>query len=183
MATGDLTTLDQVKEYLRLPESDHDVLLARLITAASEWFRSQTDRKILASACTETWSGDGGTVRYLPEYPVTAIASLTVDGSAIAARTTGNGYVLDQDTGRVSLVGYTFTKGSLNCTATYTGGFAVAPPDVVQAVLEMVALRFKDRDHIGQSSAVLNGESHVFLGGGNLPHIQSVVDSYRRLDQ
>jgi len=182
VAAGDLTTLATVREYLRLEvsETSHDALLTRLITSASDWFKAAVDRQIASASVSETWSGVGETIKYLSEYPVISVASVTVDGSAIPARTTGNGYVYDATTGKLELVGYTFTAGNVNCAVVYTAGWTVVPLDIEQTVVEAVALRFKDRDHVGQAYTVLNGTVTDFRGGGQLPYIQGVIDKYRR---
>src|ERR1700722_8571853 len=100
MATGDLTTLANVKAYLSPPlaTTADDALLSRLITAASQFIQSWLNRTIASAAYTDTRNGTGGTRLFLRNRPVTAVASLTVDGVAIAPSSpppTGDGYLFD----------------------------------------------------------------------------------------
>src|SRR5579875_3868416 len=87
MATGDLTTLANVKSYLSPPltTTADDALLSRLITAASQFIESWLNRTIASAAYTDTRNGTGGTRLFLRNRPVTAVSSLTIDGVAIAA--------------------------------------------------------------------------------------------------
>src|SRR5574341_1512268 len=95
MASGDLTTVVAVRRYLPgLAETTAlDELLGLLVTSESEGFRTKTDRDIRAPeiAYTEVFTGDGQSFRYLRQFPVKSITSVTVDGVAIPERTTLTG--------------------------------------------------------------------------------------------
>src|SRR5579875_234108 len=86
MATGDLTTLANVKAYLAPPltTTSDDALLTRLVTAASQFVQTWLGRTIAETAYSETRDGQGGTRLFLRNRPVVSVASLTVDGVAIA---------------------------------------------------------------------------------------------------
>ena len=45
---------------------------------------------------------------------------------------------------------------------TYTAGYAATPPEIAQACIELVCLRYKERDRIGQVSKNLAGEVVAF---------------------
>ena len=113
MAAGDLTTLDNVKAWFSPPltSTSDDALLARLITATSQFIQTWLNRAIASQAYVETRDGDGGPTLVLANAPVTAIASVTVDGLAIppAPDSVSKGYVLEA--GAVSLRGSCFTAG------------------------------------------------------------------------
>jgi uncharacterized phiE125 gp8 family phage protein len=189
MAAGDLTTRANVKEFLTLGAvTDHDAILDRLITACSEAFRLAVDRDIRTPDTTsyiDTFSGDGGSTLFLAEYPVKAITTLTVDGAAVAERVTSGdgGYILDKESGRVDLDGSVFTEGIDNVAIQYQAGYPAIPPEVEQAVIEMVAHEFKKRDRVGQSSTIVGGESHVYFSrDALLPYAASIVSAYRRFE-
>jgi hypothetical protein len=114
MATGDLTTIAAVKDYLEIAPTDGsvDALLARLIAESSQAFVNDCNRQILSKTYTDEfsgsdlqppwartmpWGGVPGGMLYrdpnragngltLRNYPVISVASLTVDNTAIPSR-------------------------------------------------------------------------------------------------
>ncbi len=189
MAAGDLTTVPAVKAYV--PGRDlhnlDDTLIAGMVTAESDAFRVKTDRDIRTpdtTAYTDTSSGDGTAVLLLEQYPVKEITTVTVDGISVLARVTAGdgGWVLDKEMGKLTRDGAIFTRGIDNVVVAYKAGYATVPRDVEQCVIEMVALRFIDRSHIGMGSVSMEGQTQVYNGGGNLAFIRGVVEAYRRRD-
>lgn len=91
MAQGDLTTLADVKAWLGRSDANSDTALSALITRASRQIASYLARPlILPHAASER--GRGASRILLGDWPVLSIASVTVDGEAIAqagARTPG----------------------------------------------------------------------------------------------
>ena len=80
MASGDLTTLADVKAWLQtgqnpFPATD-DALLSRLITAASQYVQTWLSRPIALSNYTEIRDGTGGCRLQFACFPVTAVLSL-----------------------------------------------------------------------------------------------------------
>ena len=182
MAAGDLTTLAVVKGYLPgidALDTQFDALLERLITAVSAQFTNEVGRDLSSSSATETYNGHGGRRLTPKRWPITAVASLVVDGEAIAARpdVASDGYVIDDETSIV-LCGSWFATGTQNVVLTYTAGYTSIPTDVEQAVVKMVALQFRDRDRVGQSSRSMQGESVSYGDAPVLAYWRSVVDSY-----
>lgn len=167
MAFGDLTTLDDVKAWLKtgqgvFPATD-DALLARLITAASRFIESWLDRPIASADWQEVRDGTGGQCLALANFPVTAVLSLSIDGLAIPPATPDGGW----DAGYVftptelALRGYVFTRRAQNVVITYTAGYAVTPPDIAQACIELVSRRYKERTRIGEVSRAIGGSETV----------------------
>lgn len=167
MAFGDLTTLDDVKAWLQtgqdaFPSTD-DVLLARLITAASRFIESWLGRPIAASDWQEVRDGSGGQRLGFAHVPVTDVLSLAIDSIAIPPAAGdggyGPGYVFTET--ELALRGYVFTRRAQNVVVTYTAGYAVTPPDIAQAAIELVALRYRERSRIGEVSRALGGGETV----------------------
>ena len=77
---ADLTTLANVKGWLGVTATTDDALLTRLISAASDTFRSGLTARSRCSHYTETRDGTGGYVLPLSNYPVSAVSSLTIEG-------------------------------------------------------------------------------------------------------
>lgn len=124
MATGDLTTLERVRDHLGMSEtSDADTILDRLITSSTAWALGEMDREVLSTTYTETVDGDGTQRVLLYNYPVVSVTSVVVDDETIPERTVvgGDGWIL-RDQG-IDLVGYTFTEGKSNVVLTYRAGY------------------------------------------------------------
>jgi hypothetical protein len=184
MAAGDLTTLANVKAYLSPPltTTNDDALLARLITASSQFIQNWLNRTIAVSIYTETRNGTGGMRLFLRNRPVIEISSLTIDGVAVAPSApapTGAGYLFDDSS--IYLVGRSFTKGLQNVVVQYSAGFAATPPEIEQACIALVALRYRERDRIGQSSKNLAGETVSFQQKDMPADVATLLDQYRNL--
>jgi hypothetical protein len=185
---GDLTTLANVKGYLRREFADpaygtFDVELSRLIRSVSAEVRRATDRDldVPAASKTDRFDGDGGTRWLCEEYPVTAISSVTVDGVPVPEQpdAQSNGWFLDGDA--VELVGYAFTCGRGNVSIVYSAGYSTVPTDLEDAVIQLVALKFHRADGIGQSSLSVNGDTVQFDGGAQFANAMAIVDRYARV--
>ena len=181
MATGDLTTLANVKAYLSPPltTTNDDALLTRLVTAASQFIQAWLGRTIAETAYNETRNGLGATRLFLRNRPVTNVTSVAVDGVAIApASGPGQpGYLFDDNS--VYLTGTAFTRGQQNVAVAYTAGYAAMPPELEQACIALVALRYKERDRIGQASKNLAGEVVSFAQKDMPADVLTVLDQYR----
>ena len=184
MAAGDLTTLANVKAYLSPPlaTTADDALLSRLITAASQFIQTWLNRTIASATYTDTRNGTGGTRLFLRNRPVTAVSAVAVDGISIQASSAvpnGSGYLFDDSS--VYLIGYSFTKGAQNVVIQYTAGYAATPPEIEQACIAFVVLRYKERDRIGQVSKNLGGEIVSFQQKDMSPDVATLLDQYRNV--
>jgi hypothetical protein len=180
-----LTDLATVKEWMGiLPSSiDDDTLLERLIDAVSGTIERYLGRALTSAARTEYYTCRGGTVLPLYHYPITAVATLTVDGEAIPVYSslTGCGYLID--TSMLLLNGYTFSTPEStdynNVTVVYTAGYSTIPYDIEQAAIHLVSLRYRERDRIGQQSKILAGETVRYSVFDMPPDVQAVLNQYR----
>jgi uncharacterized phiE125 gp8 family phage protein len=181
MATGDLTTLDAAKAWLAIGSSNDDGLLASLVSAASQFIQTWLNRSIASQAYTEVRNGLGMTKMAFADYPVTAVTSVTVDGVAIPASTgpTVNGYVTDGT--MLYLRGYTFTSGIQNVSLAYVAGFAVTPPEVAQACIELVAMRYRERDRIGLASKAVGGETTAYSLKDLPADVETILKNYKKV--
>lgn len=161
MAYGDLTTLADVKAWLQTGQSafppTDDALLARLITAASDYIQAWLNRSIALADYLEVRDGTGGQRLQFACFPVIAVLSLTIDGLSIppapaASARTGDtaGYVFSAT--QLALRGYYFTQRAQNVVVSYTAGYASIPPEIAQACIELVALRYRERTRVGEVS-------------------------------
>lgn len=179
---GSVTTLSKLKEYLGVTSTTDDVLMNRLIAGASTWFNNQVGLDIVATIYQQVNDGEGTRSVILKHFPITSVSSVVVDGVTIPQRTsvTGSGWVLKAN--NVSLTpDYSFTDGLQNVVITYTAGYDVIPYDVEQAVIEMAAMRYRERTRIGVMSNTVGGESVSYQTVTIPVSVQSVVDSYKRM--
>jgi hypothetical protein len=163
--------------------SPDDALLARLISALSAAVVKELPGVALASGnVNETRDGHGGSRLMLRQAPVTGVSSITVDGTAIPAATGPlvSGFVFDGLS--ITLRGYAFTLGVQNVELSYTAGYAAVPADLAQAVIEWAALRYKEREHIGQTSKALGDGQTVAYWVKDMPEfVRRMLDNYRRV--
>jgi hypothetical protein len=192
MAYGDLTTLADVRAWLQTgpqpyPATD-DLLLSRLITAASQFIQSWLNRPLLSAdwqeirdglgsfTCEQTW--------VCGVQPVTNVILVVVNDLTIPADPTG--YLPSytpappgQISPTVTLLlptdgaGYTFTPSAITVRGyyvpykkgcvllQYTAGFPSVPFDVSQATIELVCRKYRERTRIGERSKSLGGGETV----------------------
>lgn len=187
MPSGDLTTLADIKAWLQtgqnpFPSTD-DALLARLITAASSFIESWLGRPVLSADWLELRDGTGGQVLAFANFPVTAVLSLSIDGLAIPPAPAdgtgfGAGYVFTPT--ELALRGYVFTRRSQNVSVTYTAGYDSVPPDIVQACIELVCQRYRERVHIGEVAKTIGGNETVRYSQKDLSDsVRTALQQYR----
>jgi len=188
MVFGDLTALADVKAWLQtgqdaFPSTD-DVLLGRLITAASQFIQSWLNRQVALGDWQETRDGTGGQRLAFANIPVAAVLSLSIDGLEIPpAPSTGGfgaGYVFSPT--ELALRGYVFTRRAQNVIVTYTAGYAVTPPDIAQACIELVSQRYRERSRIGEVSRALGGGETVTYSQQDMSDdVKLLLAQYRAL--
>jgi hypothetical protein len=137
----DLTDLADLKAWLDVQSNDDDALLGSLITQLSRTILSHCDRASIVPALhEETRDGGDEDAIVLRQWPVTAIQSLSINGTAIraasalvpgGARTPG--YVLESPgrapPGRMqklSLRGLRFLPGVQNVSVAYQAGYQIS---------------------------------------------------------
>ena len=186
MAIGDLTTLGDVKAWLQtgqtaFPDTD-DILLQRLITAASQFIQAWLNRQIASADWHEVRDGTGGQRLVFANFPVSAVLLLTVDGLPIPAAPPGGGFEAGYVFSPTELVlrGYVFTRRPQNVAITYTAGYLVTPPDIAQACIELVCLRYRERTRIGEVSRAVSGSETVTYSQRDMSeNVKLLLSQYR----
>jgi len=138
MNAGDLTTLEHLKSWLNLPntESASDELLRRLIRSASAFVLNFMNRETLAlSQYAETYDGYGNSFMVLRRGPVYEVTGLSFAGTIVnAASGDGfstpytNGYVVEPEysiigSRRLNLYGRCFPRARGSIAIRYTAGY------------------------------------------------------------
>lgn len=186
---ADLTTIDNVKAWTAQDQSVtfDDAVLSRLITAASAFITSYLSRDILSASYTETFNGNGQASFLLRNWPVTAVASVSIDGRQIVfsdqptptSPTLRGGFIFDETTIYLR-GGYCFTSGVQNVVVEYTAGYTVVPYDIEQACIELVTWTYKERGREGQASkSIGNGQVVSFKITDLPPRSQTTLDQWR----
>jgi hypothetical protein len=198
MAAGDLTTSAAVVQYGRIADSDMTVanaIMDRLVSAASAAMRSLTSRYLAAATYTaEVYSGDKTLDKrrmiYLREYPVTAVTSVSENGSALTLAT---GYSTTAQVLVSSEDGTLFRQnvdqwlpGRNNIVVTYAAGYTFPrsgtndlPYDLEQGVIELALLMFNEAQRIGEKGKAFSDWKLEYERGLN-PTIDRVLATYER---
>jgi len=176
----DLTTLENVKNYMQISDTSSDVVLSRLISAFSAWFTNQVNRgSILQDTYTEQRNGQGGDSLTTIYFPIQSITSLTVDGNIIPAQS-GVGWGYSFDNFSVWLTGYRFCKGRGNVQIVYEAGYPTVPLDIEQAVIDQVVFTLRRAPNLGSVSQSMNGITTVSFNQKDLaPGVAPVIAHYR----
>lgn len=184
MTFGDLTTLADVKAWLQtgqaaFPASD-DALLTRLITASSHYIQTWLNRQIASVDYLETRDGTGGHRLQFACFPVTAVLALTIDGQVVPAAISSSAAGYRFSATQLSVFGYRFNRGAQNVVISYTAGYSTTPPEVAQACIELVALRYRERTRIGEVSRSLGGAETVAYAQKDMSDaIKTLLQQYR----
>jgi hypothetical protein len=176
---ADLTTLENVKAYMQIDETTSDTVLARLITAFSQWFLSQINRgSLLQDIYTEQRNGQGGDSITMIHYPVQSVTSLTIDGQVIPASDgMTSGYIFDAFT--IWTRGYTFRRGRGNVKIVYEAGYATCPADIEQAVIDQVVFALRREPSLGTVTQSQGGLLTASFSQKDLaPGVAAVVKQY-----
>ncbi len=181
MASGDLTTLDNVKAWLGLDQTTDDVLLTRLISAASGFIQKWCCRSFASQDYTEVRDGTGTRRLAFANYPVTAVTGLVIDGRPIPASAGFGqpGYVFADI--MLTLHGFVFERGLSNVAIAYTAGYASIPLDLEQAAIELISLRYREIGRIGIASKSQAGETTSFITRDMPSSVATALAKYQKV--
>lgn len=190
MSQEQLTNLVDVKAYLNVATANDDTVLASLISSVSAFIDRYCGRAFLTASYTEVYDGPGNghTRLWLRNTPVTAVASLIVDGVQVPATTIqvgptlpASGFLFSQD--YVDLVGYWFTDAPNSVSIQYTAGYDSITnfPDLEQAAIELVGYKYRSRSRLGLKSSTLAQETTAYDLSSVPKTVQAVLNRYRRV--
>lgn len=189
MAAGDLTDLASVKAWIPVTTTNDDALLTTLVSQVSTFIQSWLNRTIASQAYSEVRNGQGMPMLMLQNYPVAAIASLTVDGIVIPPRpplgpgtaSSSIGYTFDANA--VYLSGYSFCRGFQNVAISYTAGYAVTPIDIQQAANMTVGDWYKNArgPRLGVQSESIEAQSISYVQRAIPLQALAILQQYRKV--
>jgi len=194
---NDLTTLANVKQYLGITTATDDAMLDRMITATSNYIESYINRQFKSRSYTDVSDGNNGDVCAFQNYPVTAVSSVQISSGYFGAsygNYNGGGVITIQpsvdgfsqgyvfDTKFLKLLGYRFARGRNNVHVTYTAGYATIPPEIEQACIELISLRYKEKNRIGEKSKSAGGQETVSYNIATFPEsVKTILNNYKKV--
>ncbi len=127
-----LTTLAAAKEWLNCTDTTEDSKITANIARASAMVRRWLGYDPISQTYTnQKYNGQGTLLLATTAFPITAVSSLTIDGTSISAQTSaplGAGYFFEDRF--IHLIGYGFTKGVQNVVVSYTAGHTFLPEEI-----------------------------------------------------
>ena len=165
---ADLCTLADLKAWLNIGSTTDDVLLQRLLTAASVFMQSWMSATIPSASYTEVRDGTGSDTLVLGNTPVTAVTSVTVNGLVQTLSPDGiqPGYLFSDSA--IFLVGTHFPIGRRNVTVAYTAGYNPIPFDLAQECISLAAWKYREKSRIGQTGTGM-GPEHISFSLKDMP--------------
>lgn len=163
MSATDLTSLANVKTWLGKTDASSDPILSLLIPQISDEIRTYTNRDIYpVTNYGETRDGNGRSAMTVLQYPIASVTGVTINGVPIPALSTPTGLGYGYDKNSIRLQGYVFTKGVQNVSIAYSAGYAVLPPVIERACIELIAHRFEGKNRVGVKSKSQGAQNVTF---------------------
>jgi len=178
---ADLTTTADVKAWLNITGNSDDAVIARLVTAVSNYIQSWLNRTFAMATYTDISNGNNESTKMFSNYPVQSVSSVTISGVAIPASADGiaYGYVFDDQS--LALIGTTCGRGLKNVRITYTAGYSSVPFEIAQACIELVAIRYRERTRVGEVSKSLGGETVSFTQKDMPDSVRTILNNYKKV--
>lgn len=184
-----LVSLPDVKSYLKITDTADDSRIGWIIEAISRELNEETDRTLVQTELTEYYDGDGTDRLFLHSYPVSAVASVYIDGDhGFTADTLedSDSYFANTDIGCLVHNTGIWPRGHRNIKVTYTAGYTQAsvPKDLKRATCDLVGLALqREGGGLWNTQSDTKGDvSRTFGTDPYPPHIQRVIDRYTRSD-
>lgn len=183
MATTDLCTLEEVKDYMGITGSASDVddLFERLINNVTIAFHSYCGiHQFKAADYIEYLGGDGVSYIFLTNNPINTITYIAEDSDWDFAANTyyeTDDYAIMDD--MVVLKNSIFPKGLRNLKVSYNGGYATIPKDLNQACIEEVVRKYKKRTNVDLISKSTADGGFTKIQHGMLKDTIDVLRKYK----
>lgn len=176
-----LATVEQVKGYLSIGNVVDDALLERMLHAASGYIQTWINRSLDLQSYSALLDGNGSDTLVLRNFPIVSVSDLRINGAVIAAAADDSAMGYWFDDYRLMLRGRVFPRGRGNVRLNYQAGFAAPPADLTQACIEMVSLRYREKDRIGLVSKGLAGETTAYSLKDMPESVRTLLNQYRRV--
>lgn len=181
-----LTSLARTKDFLQETTTDHDDLLTLLISAVSraseKWCGTYLKER---TAIVEYHNGEGGTIVFTDNIPITTFTSMYEDTDRDFAADTlvdSDDYYVTESIGKIERDDEEFETGVGSIKLTYNAGYSTIPEDLQLACWTWVAHIFKERDKGSWHMASLGagGETTAFVLDKPPADVQTLLAQYKR---
>jgi hypothetical protein len=170
-----IATIDDIKNYAGIQKTNQDAVISLLLGPSLVAIGNFCNRHFPSAQVTEYRDGNDAANMTLVNYPVTLFKSLTINDTVIPQSTGANvaGWFVPLGGRRVTLRGYTFTRGNRNVVMTFNAGYGDAdglngaalqpyPDDLKLAFIMYLVTRLNERERLGVGSKSLAGESVTY---------------------
>ncbi|MCR3759154.1 phage gp6-like head-tail connector protein [Clostridium felsineum] len=155
LASNALVDLASVKEYLNISDTTKDNFLIRKINAASTLVEQYINRSLKVNSYTENLQGNNRQYLTLMNYPLVSVESVSFfDNILDPSQYNVDDYCMKRgmiykETGWTSNdfligIGGDPVPGKKIIQVQYHAGYATIPEDIQDAVIDLVALKFKE---------------------------------------
>ena len=178
----DLTTIQNAIAYLPEMMTAPPTLIQRLITSSSSFIQTHLDRIFTIKTCSEARNGNGHSVMPFYDYPVVAMRSLVIDGKTISPYVQGSGtigYLFDIKT--LYLKNGHFPKGLQNIQFSYDAGYQNIPSEIEQVTIDLISLKYKQRERIGLLSVHMGTETTSYVKSDLTDDTKRLLQQYQRV--
>lgn len=169
-----LTTVEKVREYLRISSDADDQLFQRLIEACSKVIENYCLRDFEQKKHVDKFSGNNQGYHECKFYPIISVELITIDNVVVDFKDFDENTIYLKDN-------QNFTKGRINCYINYTAGYLTVPKDLEQACIELVGIKYKQIETLNVSSKGLAGETTNFIVKDMPDYVKVVLNKYRRV--
>ncbi len=190
---ADLITTTELKPYLKIEASEttFDALLASFISEISKLIQNFIGCDVKqATYSSIKVNGNGRSILYLPNWPITAVSSITEDGVTLTEGTDFEIDVNGESLVKLSSLSITTTaergkwsKGIKNITVSYTAGFSATPNDLKLACKKQIGHEWKQQTNKewGETSRSFPDGSVAFTPTSELlDSVKAICKFYQR---
>lgn len=175
--TTPITTLAAIKAFAGISGTNQDAAISALMPQCLSAIGNYCNRDFTSTAEVEYRDGNDAARMLMANYPLTAVASVIIDGRSVPLSVNGtSGYFYVPKSRNLILIGYKFTRGLRNIQIALTAGFGDAsgptgsdicpwPDDLVLAYTSYLVTRLRERTRLGIGSQSLAGESVTYTDG------------------
>jgi hypothetical protein len=180
---ADLCTVALARQHADKATGGSDETWQAIVSGVSAWVCTAISRDLASQQYVVALNGAGGMVQTLPQYPVTSVASVVVDGQAIpqSADALQPGWVQAGVRSLALRGGYRFARGYANVVVTYTAGYAEIPSDVQLVAARLAALTYVERSRVGMTSQQVQNEQIQYAYGQLPARDRQTLEQYRNV--
>ena len=172
-----LCDISTLKNYLNISTATYDSVLDQLQTFVDGRIINLCNQNIMQTTTAYVFNGNATAMKTLPNFPVTALGSLSVRSSLTSGWTSVGALNTDYELTEDNRVYYPagFASGIRNYKAIYTYGYTQVPDAVQRVALEMCDIIYKNSDIKGNPESRL-GRGNVSFSEGGVTQTKSFID-------